>query len=248
MLELIVVIAIIAIMMGSVLGSSDNKRQKINAANSAATDFYTAIQTEFTNFQMFDGPLTMSMNKAYGDISTIGKNSNNGGIKYYPAVGGNYPFDGKIDTGETHEKGLPKDKAALYIEICAHSGSIRHVNYANEFSTLVTMKGAMGSSGNTTAQLCAVLKQEMEDRMSYKDGYYYARISYELPTGITLTKDDYRSVSVTVDWAAFSEQEITDNDSTYSFRTQNMTRDGHIVGVQARTHYINLGSTGTHLW
>lgn len=246
MIELIVVIAIIAVMSTTVIVGLNTNKSKIEEANTAAADFYTAIQAEFTNFQMYDGPLTMTLNKAYNDnIFNLGTNSDNGGIKYYPWAGGNYPFNGLVVGGETHANGKPKN-AAVFVEICARGGMLRHVNYANELKTLLTMKGAVGS-GNTDAQLCLVLANEMKDRMEYRDGYYYARISYECPSGGS-SSYDYRNISVKVNWAAFSKDELTDDEDSYTFGKDYVARDGHIVGVQADAAHRLLGHKGTHLW
>lgn len=246
MVELIVVIAIIAVMSATVIVGLDTRKAKIEEANTAASDFYNAIQAEFTNFQMFDGPLTMTLNNAYDNILTLGTNSPNGGIKYYPWAGGNYPFAGEIINNETHANGKPKD-AAVFVEICARGGVLRHVNYANSLETLLTMKGAVGS-GNTDAQLCLVLATEMKERMEYRDGYYYARIEYKKPSVVNPTEYDYRNAGVKVSWAAYSQDELTDDEDSYTFGKNNVALDGHIVGVQADALHINLGKSGTHLW
>lgn len=71
MIELIVVVGIIAVMLATVLVGTNNRQNRISSANSAAKDFYSALQTEFTNFQMFDGPLTMTLDGVYSLIKTI---------------------------------------------------------------------------------------------------------------------------------------------------------------------------------
>lgn len=197
-IELVVVIAIIAIMVSTVLVGTNNRQKRINSANSAAADFYSALQTEFINFQMFDGPLTMSLDGVYSanrdNISVIGANSPNGGVKYYPAAGGNYPYAGAA-VGETHLDGTPK-AAELYLEFRV-SGSNFKVWWAN------TMDALIGASAPATSELGAVLEQEMKDRIEYSDGYYYAEVSYIPPTagGVSApTKYDYRAASVKVKW------------------------------------------------
>lgn len=249
MVELIVVIAIIAVMSGTVIFGLDTRKAKIEEANSAASDFYTAIQAEFTNFQMFDGPLTMTLNKAYDDIFTLGTDTDNSGIKYYPWAGGNYPFEGLVVGGETHTNGKPK-KAAVFVEICARGGVLRHVNYASTLEKLLEMKGGVGT-GNTGAQLSLILADEMKDRLEYRDGYYYARIYYKPPSwdaGHPPTGYDFRNVSVKVSWAAYSKDELTDDENSYTFGRNNVALDGHIVGVQPDAEHSNLGNQGTRLW
>lgn len=248
MLELVVVIAIIGIMLAAVLVGGNNRQSRINSANSSASDFYSALQTEFTNFQMFDGPLTMSLNDAYAGkvagitkIADIGANSQYGGIKYYPAAGGNYPYAGNTLAAETHRDGTPK-AAELYLEFHAVNGRIT-VSWANSMSDLINSNAAPANS-----ELGAVLKQEMEDRIEYSDGYYYAKVSYALPSmaGIANpTKYDYRCNSVKVDWTAYTKKRMTaTNSATYMFKSQNLLSNGQVCGVCAGGG-LTLGTTGT---
>lgn len=243
LLELIVVVAILGILIGTLLFSSDNKREKINEVNTTASDFYSVIQAEITNFQMFDGPLTMTLNKEYLKGTPIGANNDLGGIRYYPYVGGNYPCDTAISG--SHETATPEE-AVLYIEVYARGGSARRVNYASDMSTLLGMTG----DGNKDAQICLVLQQEIKDRMYYKDGYYYARISYTPPSMGPLAKVsryDYRNVSVKVDWAAFCGQEMTTASNTTTFKQNNILSSGVVCGVHNTTAYKTLGTTATNI-
>lgn len=249
MVELIIVIAVIGVMIGVLLAAADTQREKRAEANSAASDLYSALQAEFTGFQMFDGPLTMELNRQYNsaDKPSLPGNGNYAGIKYYPAVGGNYPFEGAWLAGETHKNGYPKE-AALYLKFHTTGGLLREVNYANDFSYLLGMETAVGN-GNPDAELCRVLQQEMRDRIQYRDGYYYARISYKPPMdyGSGLTKADYRNTSVKVDWVAFCNSEITSDSDTYTFKSQNMNNNGTVCGVHTTTEYSTIGTTGTSL-
>lgn len=244
MLEMIVVVAIITIMVGMVLGGSNTTRDKIKEANQTAADFYSAVQTEFTNLQMFDGPLTMTLNDAYtknfGGFSSIAAY---GGIKYYPLAGGNYPFDGTVTVGETHETGKPK-KCDLYIEMYCFNGKIRRVNFSTAINSLLSYYGL----GNSGFELCLVLQNELQGRMEYQDGYYYAKISYDPTAALTKvspTKNDFREITVKVDWTAYCANEITTATSARSFRKQNILRSGAICGVYFTTNNWTLGETGT---
>ena len=247
LLELIVVIVIIGVLIGTLLSGSSGKREKIEEMNAAASDFYSALQTEITNFQMFDGPLTMSLNKQYmSDVTAIDKNHDYGGIKYYPYAGGNYPFDGTFDAGETHADGKPKT-ATLYVKFYVFANSVRRVNYANDLNTLVTMTG----NGNEGAQICMVLEGEMDDRMSYRDGYYYAKISYTAPDMSALSGEpsryDYRTSSVKVDWTVYSIDAVTTDEKTSKFKSQNILFNGKVCGVHPSMDYETLGTTGTSI-
>lgn len=242
MIELIVVVGIIAVMLATVLVGTNNRQNRISSANSAAKDFYSALQTEFTNFQMFDGPLTMTLDGVYSlnknDISAIKKNDPNGGMKYYPAAGGNYPYAGALG-GETHLNGTPKT-AELYLEFHAVNGNI-DVRWANTISALI------GTGAPANSELSAVLEREMQRRIEYNDGYYYAKVSYTPPsTSISgFTKYDFRTSSVKVDWAAYTRKQMRSADpSTYTFKMQNLLSNGQVCGVVAGSG-STLGTTGT---
>lgn len=248
-LELVVVIAIIAVMVASVLVSGNSRQSRINSANTAAYNFYSALQTEFTNFQMFDGPLTMTLNDVYAGkksgisgISDIHANSEYGGIKYYPEAGGNYPYAGVTATGETHLNGTPKT-AELYLEFRVTNGNIK-VWWAN------TMNALISAGAPANSELSAVLEQEMARRIEYNDGYYYAKVSYTLPTSSTsgFSKYDYRATSVKVDWTAYTKKQMKATDSaTYRFKSQNLLFNGQVCGVCAGNG-SSLGTTGTTLY
>lgn len=244
MLELVVVIAIIAVMVASVLVSGNSRQSRINSANTAAYNFYSALQTEFTNFQMFDGPLTMTLNSKYSEFTSDVDNLLNGaawktygGIKYYPAVGGNYPF-AFAEEAEPHLTGTPKN-AEIYLEFQASNGNIR-VWWAKTMNDLIS-----GGGAPDTSELSAVLEQEMKDRINYNDGYYYAKVSYKAPTGVELSRYDYRAVSVKVDWTAYTNKQMKAADSaTYRFKSQNILFNGQVCGVCAGNG-SSLGTTGT---
>lgn len=274
--ELVVVVAIIAILTGTIIGGTNTQRKKISAANDTARDFYSAVQTEFTNFQMYDGPLTMTLSDKYkGDLSeTIQFQGKYSGIKYFPAVGGNYPIQDKLGTidgnpagegnpynpdGETHREGKPAS-ATIYIELQFRANHIDHIFYSNNgFEFLLAQPEINDTRGS---ELCAVLMQEMPERMSYEDGFYYAKISYRAPTmggagGLAnLTANDFRATAVTVDWAAYSATELV-YEEDYTFKTTNMSQSGHVLGIHAsmvdltdtkgKSSGSERGTTGTAL-
>lgn len=246
-IEMVVVLAIIGVLVGSVFASGNNRQKRINSANSAAYEFYSALQTEFTNFQMFDGPLTMTLNDVYAGkkagitkISDIGANSQYGGLKYYPKAGGNYPYAGGTADTETHLDGAPKT-AELYLQFRANNGKIK-VWWANTFEALISA----GAPANS--ELSAVLEQEMKKRIEYRDGNYYAKVSYTVPSSepsSNLTKYDYRVSAVKVDWTAYTnKQMVLANPSTYTFKSLYMLACGQVCGVCAGGS-TSLGTAGT---
>lgn len=244
MIEIIVVIAIIGVMSAVVLFGSNGRREKILEANTTASDFYSVLQAEFTNLQMYDGPITMSINKVYKDdnLKNLKDHPEFCGLKYYPAAGGNYPFDGTVATDETHWEGTPKT-ACLYIEVYAYGGTVRRVNYANDLESLFAIEKS--DAEKEKYELCMVLTDEMKNRIEYKNGYYYARISYDAPAPATggLSVYDYRTVPVKVDWTAYCAYELTDPEQT--FRSANYLTDDGICGVHTTQGYTMLGTTGT---
>lgn len=252
MVELVVVVAIIAVMAATVLFGSSNRREKIQDANMTASDFYSTLQTEVLNLQLFDGPLTMTLNRQYNDpalLKTIKADEAYCGMKYYPAVGGNYPFMGSDPTAEDHLNGLPKE-AVLYVEFYAFGGTVRRVNYANSIDKLLSYKGSSG--GNNNAELCVVLQQEMEDRMEYREGYYYAKIAYHPPKPADyshpLTKNDYTNITVKVEWTMYCANEIVyqgSNENPLTFQSQNILRENGVCGVHNSTASSDLGVTGS---
>ena len=243
MLELIVVIAIIAVMVGTVLAGSSGRREKIIEANSTASDFYSALQAEFTGFQMFDGPLTISLLDDYENGVAVSRNGNHTGMKYYPFAKGNYPC-GEIPAGEDYRNAKPKTEQ-IYLKVYVLGGTLRYVNYANDLVNILGMTG----SGNNKAELCMVLEQEMKERIQYNDGYYYARVSYTVPdpviAGRPLSSGDYSAKSVRVDWTAFCTKEITSASNTNTFQAQNVLKSGAVCGVHTAEGFTSLGTTGT---
>ncbi len=272
-IEMIVVVAIIAVITASVIGGTDNRRRKISAANDTARDFYSAVQTEFTNFQMYDGPLTITLDNKYkGNLSEIiVPEGNYSGIKYFPSVGGNYPICDKLGdkdgnpaaegnpsnpSGETHREGRPRS-ATIYIKLRYHANSVSYIYYSNkDFVSLLAQTS--GGSNTGGSELCAILMQEMPGRMSYEDGFYYAKISYNAPLWNMgkPTANDFRATAVTVDWAAYSSTELV-NEEDYTFKTTNMSQSGHVLGIHAsmvdltdtkgKTNGSERGTTGTAL-
>lgn len=243
-IELVVVLAIIAIMVSAVLVGSNNRGRRIISANSAASDFYAAMQTQFIDFQMFDGPLTLTLNKRYSEHNTdvsvfLRDNAQYAGMKYYPTAGGNYPY--AFQDGETHLEGTPKE-AEIYFEFKVTNGNIE-VLWADTMSALI------GSGAPANSELSAVMKQNMQDRLEYSDGYYYAKVSYTPPEpsapGAKLSKYDYRTNSIKVDWTAYTKKEIRlDNSNTYTFKMQNVLASGQICGICA-SDGVTLGETAS---
>ena len=276
MLELIIVIAIIAIMTGTITANTSTRVNRIREANSTAMDFYTTIQTEFTRFQMFDGPLTMSLSKKYNanPYDCVGAaNRKYGGLMWYPRAGGNYPM--KDNSAQMQQSGVRSDAlywrgsalpipAGITIEVHVVNNKILSVDWAYTTSELfgkqpdeagLTDEAAINAA---RSELSAVLQLELDHKMDYSDGYYYARVVYTNdavtdPHGAnwdpTLASSaDIRAQAVTVEWAAYCRRQFTTTDAkTYTFRKAYTSNAGEIVGVVGGTAATGsyLGDIGT---
>lgn len=273
---MVIVIAIIAIMAGTITANTSSRYNRIREANSTAKDFYTTIQTEFTRFQMFDGPLTMSLSKQYNNSPNVAVTSRKyGGIMWYPRAGGNYPVKNDAskmaavgvasDRMEWREKALPRP-AGITIEVHVVNNKILSVDWDY---TSVGLFGKQPDEAGLTdeadinaarSELSAVLQLELDRKMDYKDGYYYARVIYTntsaavkgvdpIPGGGGASSADIRATPVTVLWAAYCRRQFDSADpNTYSFRKSYTSNVGEIVGVVGGTANTGsyIGDTGTN--
>ncbi len=254
MIELIVVIALLAVLVASILVSTNTTSKRIEEANSTATDFYSALQTEFTNLQMFDGPITMTLAKVYSNSTpfSIGSlnTSNYGGIKYYPFVGGNYPFDNTVGSNcpaspDEHLADKPKD-TKLYLCFYVDNDQLQNVTWANTPTDLLALNAE--STSDASSELEAVLENEMAERMSYKDGYYYAYIYYDAPDGVGVdppSSADYKAAPVKVLWTAFCNNKL---DASAKFKSQGILESGRVCGVCKTQGYEPINRIGSELF
>lgn len=259
MLELILVITILAIMAATILGGSKNRQNRIREATSTAKDFYTTIQTEFTRFQMFDGPLTMTLSHQYnaspnGVVGSGPINRRFGGVMWFPAVGGNYPILSStskmstlhVNTDRMEWRNEAEPSAAgITIEVHVINNKIQSVDWDYTTSGLFAK-----SLDETKSELSAVLEMELDKRMEYRDGYYYARVVYNLANkDCSKTTAECRATPVKILWAAYCRNQITADESTYTFRKDYVSNAGEIVGVIGGTTPTGsfLGSTGSNI-
>lgn len=259
MLELIIAIAIIAIMTGTIIANTSSRLNRIREANSTAKDFYTTIQTEFTRFQMFDGPLTMTLSNQYNASpnGVVGNNPTNrrfGGVMWFPSVGGNYPILSNtakmsalhVNTDRMEWRNEAKPSAAgITVEVHVINNKIQSVDW--DYTTAGLFAKDLDE---TKSELSAVLELELAQRMDYKDGYYYARVVYNLANkDLSKTTAECRATPVRILWAAYCRSQLTADESTYTFRKDYVSNAGEILGVvggQMATG-ANLGSTGSNI-
>lgn len=198
-IELIVVIAIMGILMAVILPSFMGDRERVNAARSAANDFYSAIQATMTKFSTYDGPLSPAFSE----------NSNLGVIRYYPLMGGNYPYDASYSAGGTDAE-FPA-RTNMYIMVHATSDIISDIAVVTRATNNSTGDPGMyellkRNEADRNTEFGKKLAGEISDRILFKDGYYYAKVEFNPPTGTDAT--DMRRYTVKVDYAAYCDREL----------------------------------------
>ena len=108
LIELIVVLAIIAVLSAVIFSSTGSQREEKIAANTYARNFYSAVQTCFTKYMRYEAALSTAM-KSEEDI-----------IKYFNELSGNYPVN--EDT---------------YIEMYVRRSEIEYVHVSDSMLTLL---------------------------------------------------------------------------------------------------------------
>ncbi len=243
MVELIVVIAILAIMMLVILLNIDNKSSRIKSANSAASDFYAAVQSAFTRYMVYPAPLS----------PTFRDNPNTTPfMKYYKGANGNYPYD---VAENTHPTPITNDNypspATLNIEVKVKDNKIEYVNCG--MGTLYQPGGLLDKTTDDGSEFGRLLKLELEKRVEYQDGYYYASISStpQYDSAKKIKKLD----TVVVDYAAFSFDKLkNDSSADYTFSGRdNVLQNGDVCGTAAPSRdksgnsIARIGTDGTKL-
>lgn len=248
MIELIVVIAIMAVLMAVIFPMITSDRSRKQEANYAARDFYAAVQTVMTKYSMYEGPLSPAYQA----------NPNLGEMKYFEKLGGNFPYR----SGSTATD-IP-NTTSLYIEVAAKNGAITEIyTYAIEDSDagyadgvglyhLCTRLTAMKDT-----EFGKLLKAELEKRISYNDGFYYAKVTYKniLTTTIPARME---AETVKVEYSGFSRSRLPNSTSTVFaqyknsnmyFGDDNKLVNGEIFGVCApmSASGSTVGLAGTSL-
>lgn len=189
LVELIVVIAILAVMTTVVLVNMDNVGKKIKSANSAASDFYVAIQSAFTRYMTYPGALSPTLAAEANPV-----------MKYYPAAGGNYPRPMSSAIVCTDDKyPSPCD---LYLELEAYNGKIQYVNVARNFIDVLSLPES------TSSEFARLLQMEIEKRIDFRNGFYYAHIKCKPEYNIINPVKPTLMDTVYVEYAAFAFERI----------------------------------------
>lgn len=250
-IELIVVIAIIAVLMAVILPNITGERERINAANSAARDFYAAIQTTMSKYSTYDGQLS----PAYA------ANNNLGVMRYYPLLGGNYPYDASYPY--SNKDSLYPSMTSMYIMVHVRSNLIREVGVVTRAKSntsadpgMYTLLKRSGTDRNT--EFGKLLMNEINKRLVFTDGWYYARVDFNYTTSVFGVVEDIKLRTIKVAYTAYSRDELPKAEGSYSsfvdsaltFGSDYKLNTGEICGtcsVLDTSNGTRVGMAGTRL-
>lgn len=228
LIELIVVIAIIAVLIAVILPNVGTKKEKIQAANMRATDFYSGVQYCFTKFMKYESNLSVDLKSE----ETL--------IKYSKEANGNYPVN-----------------KYTYIEMYVEGSVIRHVRAADNISDIFDHSSATGNTFFEMLMLNeieSVLDVEVDgyyyaliDYTSYTGmsgstipssvrvhSAYYCEDEFPPVTG---SPSDYRDAQL-----LFREDNVLANGYIVGVSTSRECATGQTVGM-AGSYFMDLDST-----
>lgn len=226
-IELIVVIAIIAILTAVILANVGTEREKIQAANAAAQDFYSTVQYSFTKYMKYEADLSLEIaneNKTILPADLI--------IKYVRELNGNYPVN------KTTVIKMYVDKS--------------QIQYVQAYKSVKSMLADTSTSCKT--KFDELLMNDFDTLMvSNVDGYYYALVTFQ-GVGTPPTAAPVKVHSAYYSPQAFVE--LTGDETAYrvdnlTFDGNNILSNGSICGVCSSAKYtvsgnsMPLGSDGT---
>lgn len=250
-IELIVVIAIIAVLMAVVLPFLNNENSRKKEANSAAKDFYSGVQMVMSKYSFFDGDLSV----------TYTNNKDLGIVRHYAMMGGNYPYDnGAGITDHTYPTAT-----SLYIMIEAKNDIVQTIGAVSRAQSKSSSDPGFiellerGSADRST-EFGRLFTGEIDDWIKFQDGFYYARVDFVPPLNPdgTLNKTEVNAETVKVVWTAYTRTELPSaagaNATDYTnknlyFGNYNKLNNGTVCGVCAPVNSVGVkvGDKGTVL-
>lgn len=257
-IELIVVIAIFAVLTAVILPQMSTQKARINEARNAAKDFYAAIQTVMNYFSVYDGRVlpTDDDNNEVVDV-----------IRYYKNVGGNYPFDPTYLGSNTGDLDNPNE-SAMYIMVEAKNNHIKDLGVVTRATEGTNNDGTNNGMfrllqrdpDDRSTLFGNILKGEIDKRVSFNDGFYYAKVVYKYAD-----EDDINLYTIRVEYSAFCRREFPKAEPTGSYDNYvdsylRFTKDyqlnwnsGEVCGTSAEWYtdasgkYVCTGLAGTLL-
>lgn len=249
-IELVVVIVIIAVLMAVILPMLSTERSKVRDACSTATDFYAAVQTVMTKFSTYDAPLSAA-------FSAKEESNQPGIIRYYAKMGGSYPYD-KTASITDHEYPAA---TSMYIMLYAKNDQIKTVGVVSRAKSKSStdpgfFRLLQRNAADRSTEFGKEFIKEIEQRIRFRDGYYYARVDFIPPTNAdkTINKDEISTETARVVYAAYCRKELPQaTGSPSSFENGNLyfgsdykLNSGEICGtcsaLQGST-YVGLAGT-----
>lgn len=235
LIELIVVIAIIAVLMAVILPNVGTDKERKEAADMRAREFYSSVQYIFTKYSKYEAPLSPEL-KTETDI-----------ISYLQAVNGNYPTN-----------------KYTFLEMYVKNGVISHIRFADTLTKLFdnSATGNEKLEKHFTAEIESILDSEVDGYyyalIEYEHTYvdptdpnkievgtvkvhstYYTERDFDIVTG---TPDDYRLGNLLfADDNELSNGEIC---GVCSSRTGVAGGTGLYIGT-AGTYFMDMNSTLT---
>ena len=88
MIELIIVIAIIAVLAAMILPSLDTKKAAIDDANSASRDMYNVAQSIFTKYSLTEAPLNLGLKAEGNEAEKDSTKEYSECVRFYKKAGG----------------------------------------------------------------------------------------------------------------------------------------------------------------
>lgn len=250
-IELIVVIAIIAVLTAVILPSLSSEKSKIQEARTAATDFYAAVQTVMSKYSLYDGALS----PAY---SVTEESSHPGIMRHYAKMGGNYPYD--KDAGLTDHE-FPA-ATSLYIMLQTKNNTVETVGVvsraqSNTSSDAGFFRLLQRNSSDRSTEFGRLFTAEINDRVRFRDGFYYARVDFIPPINAdkTINKQEINSETVKVAFTAYTVKELPKaSGSSASFENANLYFGsdfklncnmlcGTCAPIQSDKKYVGLSGT-----
>lgn len=184
LVELIIVIAIIAVLIGITMPLFNNDDAKRRTADTYASDFYASLQYNLTSYQKTEADLSPALAKEQNYIK----------------------YDSKA--GQNILVAQVKDKQAyIYIEACYDKG----LQYVHVSDTLQNLLASASTTSDTAFE--QLLQNDLADVInSAGKGYYYAVVTMDETYGnlkaLTAHYTDERLPAVTGDTTAYKTNNL----------------------------------------
>jgi prepilin-type N-terminal cleavage/methylation domain-containing protein len=223
LVELIVVIAMIAVLAAIILPNISSDKSRIQAANIAARDFYSSVQYCFTKYMKYEAELSIEIAKDTESQKYI---------TYQRKLNGNYP------TGDY-----------TYVEMRVEQNLIKYVHVRKSLSELL-LDTSEASDTAFERLLANDIDNVLE---TSTDGYYFAVIEYKDTSTVlsdaTATVKVQSAFYSQWDIAPVTGETNTFREENLLFIEDNILANGNICGSCTSAKDVNnrrVGTVGTY--